>query len=795
MKTRWIKNLTVLLAGAALALGAAPAAAAPTENTIDKSASSGTPNHTTMLGDFAAPIYHEETSPEGVKLVDIEATLDALEEAKVNTYAYAIFGLPHYGDGTAGPLEITQTQWDQLPEFADAAAERGIDVYPYLTPPSIGVLDTSVPRPEQEPGMAPFGWDYVAWAEETAKLTEEHPNIGGIFIDDFDSNTPYHHSPYSFAFTPDYVEQMSAAATEHDPDFTIHGVVYYQSLEVASHFRGVLDGVVFPYRAHTGDPGTADASKVRDEGEVYGDLTHCLSGDTCLQLASLADAPVDSTATATTHVDVAEGQRHELELSLNHDNYLPSCEDGACYQFSVPNYTPTASGDYVSISQDVALTGDGPHRLSFWTDAVHSSLEGYHVLEALVNGEVVASRDVNDPAGPQTFDVDVSQHVGESDTATLTFRLHNAMGVQNYDGQIFLDDIEMTDAEVLEGSFDDSASDAWTPEQVGEAMSAGYTSGQHTVEVLVGDSVAESFPVDGYTRWTSHTADLTDALADVDTAEIGVRIRTVGNDHARHVWVDDMSISGTSLTPDGFDDPGRWSFDADDGTSAQQVESFDAVFMLYASRLSTDEPGHQPSPEYIREVQTAGLEMVQDQYFDGSLIYVLNLSAPLDHPDGIERAIIAELHGDFMAVDVATCDAVLTESQRNLTVRDGRTCVIGADLQGSTVVESGAEIAIVESDIRGSLTVNGSIALCGSSKGGSLNIAGAHDVRLGATSELCAGNDLRGSTTVSETSGAFVIAGNISRGSLHCAGNDDEPATRGVSNEIHGSASGQCATL
>src|SRR5699024_768201 len=199
------------------------------------------------------------------------------------------------------------------------------------------------------------------------------------------SNTPYHHSPYSFAFTPEYVAEMSSAAKQYDSDFTIHGVVYYQSLEVASHFRGALDGVVFPYRANTGDPGTADASKVRDEGEIYGDLTHCLSGDTCLQLTSLADASADSTATATTSVDVVQGDQHELEIALNHDNYLPTCEDGTCYQFSVPNYTPTADGDYASISQDVELTGDGPHRLSFWTGAVNSSLSGYHVLEALVN--------------------------------------------------------------------------------------------------------------------------------------------------------------------------------------------------------------------------------------------------------------------------------------------------------------------------------------------------------------------------------------------------------------------------
>lgn len=795
MKTRWIKNLAALAAGAALTFGVAPALAAPPEPAPEPAASSGTPHHSIMLGDFAAPIYHEETSPEGVKLVDAEATLDALEEAKVNTYAYPIFGLPHYGDGTAGPLEITQSQWDHVPEFAEAAAERDIDVYLYIVPPSIGALDTSVPRPEQEPGIAPFGWDYIAWAEETAKLSVEHPNIGGLFIDDFDSNTPFHHSPYSFSFTPEYVEQMSAAAKEHNPDFTIHGVVYYQSLEVASHFRGALDGVVFPYRAHTGDPGTADASKVRDEGEVYGDLTHCLSGDTCLQLASFADAPTDSTAAASTNIEIDDGVPHELEIALNHDNYLPSCEDGSCYQFSVPNYTPTADGDYTAISQEVLVTGDGPHTLSFWTGAVNSSLAGYHVLEALVNGEVVASRDVNDPAGPQEFDVDVSEHVSAGETATLTFRLHNATGVGNYDGQIFLDDIGLTGTEIDDPSFDAPESPAWATDQVGESMSSGYTAGQHTVEVLVDGSIAATFPVQGHTRWDTYTADLTEALAGTDSAEVSVRVRTLGNEHARHVWVDEMSISGTSLVGEGFDDLESWSIESDDGTAAEQVESFDTVFMLYASRLSSDEPGHQPSPEYIREVQAAGLAMIQEQYFDGSLIYVLNLSAPLDHPDGIERGLIAELHGDFLATDTRSCNTVLTDAQRSLSVDEGRTCVIGASLHGSTTVSSAAELTVIDSEIRGTLSAEGSLTLCGSDQAGSMTITGAEAVRIGATPELCAGNALRGGVTVSDTTGVFTVAGTTSRGSLDCTGNAHAPATRGTANEISGSAGGQCAAL
>ena len=273
------------------------------------------------------------------------------------------------------------------------------------------------------------------------------------------------------------------------------------------------------------------------------------------------------------------------------------------------------------------------------------------------------------------------------------------------------------------------------------------------------------------------------------------RLRTVGSEHARHAWVDDLSISGTSLTGEGFEDLEGWEVTAGTGTTAEQVESFDALFMLYASRLSNDPPEHQPSPEYIREVQAAGLAMIQEGYFDGSLIYVLNLSAPLDHPDGIERAVIAELHGDFLATDLATCDEVITEDQRGVSIQEGRTCVVGADLSGSTTVADGAELALLNAAVTGQLTVNGSLALCGSTQGGSLAAARAQDVRLGATPELCAGNTLRGSVSVVEGTGVFTIAGTTARGSLDCTGNAQVPETRGTANEILGAAAGQCAEL
>lgn len=793
--SRW-KVVPVALATAALMFSAVPAQAAPSA-TADSASDplGGTPNHPVMLGDFAAPVWLPGYV-NGVHKIDVDATLDALEEAHVNTYAYILSGLPHYGDGKTGPDVITASQWADFPAFADAAAERGIDVYLYMPPPSIGYLSNKPPRPDQEPGIEPFGWDYIGWAEAVAEVAADHPNVGGLMIDDFNSNTRFENSPYKFAFTPDYVKQMSAAARAKDTDFKIYGVIYQPSLDVAAQFRGALDGIIFPYRGETSTPGTADPSTARSEGEVYGDLSHCATGPLCMQFTASGDSAEGDSAGITRSIDVSAGA-HTLTMSLNNDDYLNPCGDGRCFEFSMETYHPTQDGDYYAITQQVDITDAGPHSLSVWVaDGSRRDVPGYQFFQALVNGKVVAERDASGTNDPERLEADVTDIIGDATTAEITFRLFNPKGVTNFGNLTWIDDVKLTGATVRDADFDDRRSGAWTPSNRGPQMKGGYTAGEYAVETLVDGAVVAVQPLEGYHRWQSVSQDITAALSGKASAAVEVRVRATDSlaGESRVVWVDDVAITGTSASAADFD--GAWATRSGSDIMAAQVPSQETIFMTYAARLAADAPGHQPSPEYIREVQRTGLELIREGHFDGSLIYVLNLTAPITHPDGIERSVIGELYGDFAASDPGWCDRALTGAQGAVTVAHGRTCLVGADVNGSVSVAPGAELTVIDSRIRGSFSAaSGAVTLCGSDVAGSTMIAHAPSVRIGATPSLCAGSDLRGSTQIIGTSGVFTLADSTVRGSLACSGNAADPSTRNTDNTVQGAAAGQCAGL
>lgn len=793
--SRWKKVVPVAIVTAALMLSTVPATAAtPNVPDLEPLPIGGTPNHPVMLGDFAAPVWLPEYD-NGVRQIDVDATLDALEEANVNTYAYILSGLPHYGDGQTGPDVITAAQWAAFPAFADAAAERNIDVYLYMSPPSNGYLSNKVPRPEQEPGLRPFGWDYIAWAEAVAKVAAEHSNVGGLMIDDFNSNTPFENSPYQFSFTPDYVKQMAAAARAQDADFKIYGVIYQPSLDVSAQFRGALDGIIFPYRGETSTPGTADPSSARSEGEVFGDLSHCATGLLCAQFTAHGDSAEGDSAGVTRTVDVSPGE-HTLTMAVNNDNYLNQCEDGRCFEFSMETYHPTQDGDYYAITQQVALTGEGPHVLSFWAaDGSRRDVPGYQTLQALVNGEVVVHRDASGTNEAERFEIDVTDIVGDAETADVTFRLYNPRGVTNFGNLTWIDDVQLSGAEVKDGDFDDRFSDVWVHSNRGPQMKGGYTAGEYALETLVDGTVAATHPIEGYTRWQTISQDLTAALDGKTSADIEVRLRATDDltGEARVVWVDDVAISGTNAAAADFDD--SWAARSGAQIDAAQVPGHETLFMTYASRLAADPRGHQPSPEYIREVQLTGLELMREGYFDGSLIYVLNLTAPIDHRDGVERAIIGELYGDYAASGTEWCDETLTGEMGDIALTTGRTCLVDATVDGTATLSGDAELTAIDSVISGSLSGSGAVALCGSTVTGSTSLADATAVRIGATQSLCAGSELRGSTRITGTAGEFTIAGSTSRGSLDCSGNAAAPSTRNTDNTIKGAAAGQCAGL
>jgi len=142
-----------------------------------------------------------------------------------------------------------KTDWDDFPLFVEAAEKspdlrsRGFTIWVYLVPPS-----------ESRRGKSePFGLDFVAWMENVARFSVDHPSVTAICIDDF------YWSPENQAlFTRDYLKRMRAAADRYNPHLALVTVMYWEEIEPArevaamkevSVIADAIDGILYPYMA------------------------------------------------------------------------------------------------------------------------------------------------------------------------------------------------------------------------------------------------------------------------------------------------------------------------------------------------------------------------------------------------------------------------------------------------------------------------------------------------------------------------------------------------------------------
>lgn len=381
---------------------------------------------TAVLGDYASPIVGP-VGHDGVAHIDDTATINRLLGAHINTYAYLIYPSPLYG--TADPNTITQTQWDDLPGFATAAARAHINVLVYIVPPTESHGTTN---PTTTPQYQPFGWDYQAWATNIAQVASKQQNIRGMIVDDFGENTAENNSPYSFRFTSQYVGQMRSAAKAIAPWFTLSTIMYYPDLTgssaILADYRNDLDGIVFPYRSQsTGIADTADAREADAEGRAVGSVVSCHSGNSCLQV-------------------------------------------------HYPAKLPSSAGAQGGVSQQIQVEGSAAKRtLSFWVndDFLTGATSGFHMIQAVLDGTVVASEDVNGyTTGWHKISADVTAALAGKTSAELTLRLSDQKGVSNFGVSAYFDDVSGTGLKISDAGFEASGIPAWTTESNATAFSS-----------------------------------------------------------------------------------------------------------------------------------------------------------------------------------------------------------------------------------------------------------------------------------------------------------------------------------
>lgn len=152
--------------------------------------------------------------------VDVPAMISRLKELRVTAFFFLIWH--------------RDTDWDDLALFLPEAQAAGIEVWPYLVPPSES-------PPYTTRYSEPFRLDYVRWAEEIAILSLVHPNLKAFVIDDFWANRAF--------FTPDYVRLMRTRAQAINPLMTFWPLMYYREIDQSfiQGYRKVIDGVVAAY--------------------------------------------------------------------------------------------------------------------------------------------------------------------------------------------------------------------------------------------------------------------------------------------------------------------------------------------------------------------------------------------------------------------------------------------------------------------------------------------------------------------------------------------------------------------
>lgn len=178
------------------------------------------------------------------------------------------------------------------------------------------------------------------------------------------------------------------------------------------------------------------------------------------------------------------------------------------------------------------------------------------------------------------------------------------------------------------------------------------------------------------------------------------------------------------------------------------------IYVTAGSRFSVHDPATGETTRIANGLQWSTVDEDGDVY----------LSAGAD----LFRYNVAGSHEDL------TCTETVTDRVNGgLVVAEGEVlCLDGALVNGAVSVPSG-----------GALLVGGATSIHGS-----LTAADALSVQV-------RDSQIRGSVSVTGTTGAFVFAGNELRGSITCSGNISEPDDEAKPNMVTGSAAGQCAAL
>jgi hypothetical protein len=125
--------------------------------------------------------------------------------------------------------------------------------------------------------------------------------------------------------------------------------------------------------------------------------------------------------------------------------------------FFIPGGVPTKPDDYVSASQTIHPDGSGKYGLSFRTMDEGPNVLGYHFKQVLVDNEVVWEQDVGKNTVNNQWEevtLDLTPYLTGKTAATLTLRLYEKKGVNNYWDNAGFDTLQPAGFDLANGDFE-----------------------------------------------------------------------------------------------------------------------------------------------------------------------------------------------------------------------------------------------------------------------------------------------------------------------------------------------------
>ncbi len=398
---------------------------------------------------------------DGYRHVDTPAMIELLTSIGANHYCFGIWDSP--------------TDFDDLhQEFLPAAQAAGIQVMPYIVPPS----ETFAWGKSSQP----FVMDYIAWARAFAELSLKYPVLSAWAIDDFD----WAENPA--VFVPDYLAEIRAAQLAINPRlglFTCAYITGATSNDFMIKYGPYLDGIVFPYLDGR-NFNTIRPDRLRTDLDTIIDVTRRHDLDVIVLgyagrwLAGLLEPTAEYVSAVVTEAVTRAAAGEILGVTsygLQVDG-APAVGNGRRSMYGdgrgalLAPVVPVTEGQFAELTTRIEVQPDSPrHELGFWHSRTmsieHVPERGDYRIDVLIDDTVVWSADVHDSTWQQLWvfgrspqgAFDVSDALRGKTEATLAFRLTALRDVGGACIDVGIDAIETIGFTVPDPGFEDPT--AW----------------------------------------------------------------------------------------------------------------------------------------------------------------------------------------------------------------------------------------------------------------------------------------------------------------------------------------------